>query len=368
MLGGDYCAATLRLNHSQLPTPQTVTFIAPTTSADPLTGVRPAFALDDPLRQSLHDQCHGQLPSHMVPDAILTLDFMPLADLFSGEVDFKVLRRIFSQLSLTNLDLLRRRQGPALSRPLNKIEKKIRDILSEAAGVPADAILKTTTTIELGIDSLIAVSLSFRLKAAGLMVPPHVVLAGPSLEMLAKSCQLEREGAIEGNVTTRTVSDEVRSSIEAHFDGSTIEAVLPCLPLQEGLVALSLNSVSPIYVNHFIMRLNDVDVPRLKDATDATITANAILRTCFFVGAKNVVQVILKDSSLTSPWRTVEAKDGEDALAILRAGLNNVGQEIVRALERRPPLCLSLCSGSDGSKYFCLSMHHSLYDGEDQCL
>ncbi|KAK0434815.1 putative peptide synthetase [Armillaria borealis] len=344
---------TLALDHPEGLQTYVITFISRSMNADPLLGSLPNVCITDTaLARALHSTCRSRLPPHLVPDMIIPLDFIPLANIIN------VLKHVFIRSPLATLG------GPGeqlpVPSPLTALEKEICNVISGITQVPVDAMNADTTTLELGIDSLSAISLSFQMKAAGFFVPPHVILAGPSVSKLAKSSRslIEDRNPVSSWEMETRLEERVRDCLSDHH----IQLVQPCLPLQEGLVAHTLNSAEPIYVNHFILRIGEADRSQLRGAIDETIAANDILRTCFFVDDTNVVQVVL--SRVPNNWTVVEVSDGEDPLVILRRDMRSVELDVVQSIGTRPPIRLALYSSKDGTTFLRLTMHHAIYDGE----
>ncbi len=306
------------------------------------------------MARSLRGLCR-RLPTHLVPDVVLPLDAIPLDNCLLGTVDDRALRRLFGRLSP---DVLRdhNEQG-AHKRPLTAVEEQIRHILSLSTGVSEAVIDGNTSTLELGIDSLTAISLSFRLKAEDFFVPPHVILAGPTLAVLAKSSRPPHKSARRVNAS---VDDTLKQRIYQDFRDRNVQDVRQCLPLQEGLVARTLNSPDAVYVNHFILRIEEADPGRLRDAFTETVMANDILRTCFFAGDTEIVQVVLK--VVPNLWRIRDAGD-EDSLSLLKADMPSIEQDVVKHISQHAPIRLSLYSSHVAPTYVCLTMHHAIYDG-----
>ncbi len=318
---------TLALDHPEGLQTYVITFISRSMNADPLLGSLPNVCITDTaLARALHSTCRSRLPPHLVPDMIIPLDFIPLANVFSSQVDHKRLKHVFIRSPLATLG------GPGeqlpVPSPLTALEKEICNVISGITQVPVDAMNADTTTLELGIDSLSAISLSFQMKAAGFFVPPHVILAGPSVSKLAKSSRslIEDRNPVSSWEMETRLKERVRDCLSDH----DIQLVQPCLPLQEGLVAHTLNSAEPIYVNHFILRIDEADRSQLRNAIDETIAANDILRTCFFVDDNNVVQVVL--SRVPNNWTVVEVSDGEDPLVILRRDMRSIELDVVQSI------------------------------------
>ncbi|KAF9033277.1 acetyl-CoA synthetase-like protein [Hymenopellis radicata] len=346
---------TSNLDHPEGLAKYLVTFIS--RSWDPLCADAPSICSKDlPLARSFRGLCR-RLPTHLVPDVVLPLDAIPLDNCLLGTVDDRALRRLFGRLSP---DVLRDRdeQG-AHKRPLTAVEEQIRHILSLSTGVSEAVIDGNTSTLELGIDSLTAISLSFRLKAEGFFVPPHVILAGPTLAVLAKSSRTPHKSARRVNASS--VDDTLKQRIYQDFGDRNVQDVRCCLPLQEGLVARTLNSPDAVYVNHFILRIEEANPGRLRDAFTQTVMANDILRTCFFAGDTEIVQVVLKDAP--DLWRIRDAGH-EDSLSLLKADMPSIEQDVVQRISQHTPIRLSLYSSHVAPTYVCLTMHHAIYDGE----
>ncbi|KAF9077098.1 hypothetical protein BDP27DRAFT_1414219 [Rhodocollybia butyracea] len=323
----------------------TVSFVSRSSSGDPLNGTEPTVVVTDlAFTRALLDRCKRSLPVHLLPDFIVPLNFLPFSHLLSGTKHEARLKRIFhsSALAIFNPEGRRSRNVCALT----AAGAEIRNILSKATRVPLEAIDADTTTLELGIDSLNAISLSYQFKAAGYFVPPHVILSGPSVTKLSEASRTLVEGS-ETVSSSWEVDDSLRQVVCEQMKVK-ISAILPCLPLQEGLVAHTFNSPDPVYVNHFILQLEEADVTRFSHAFDDTLKANDILRTCFIAGERSIAL-----SSL------------DDPLSTARRDMADVERDVVRHLNRKPPIRIGLySSNSDSSYVVCLTMHHAIYDGK----
>jgi hypothetical protein len=222
-----------------------------------------------------------------------------------------------------------------------------------------EAIDADTTTLDLGIDSLNAISLSYQFKAAGYFVPPHVILSGPSVAKLSEAPRALVEGP-ETISSSWEVDDSLCQVVREQMEVK-ISTILPCLPLQEGLVAHTFNSPNPIYVNHFILQMEQAEAVRFSHAFDETLKANDILRTCFIAGERSIVQVVVSEMP-SDIWRHLSSLD--DPLYTARRDMVHVERDVVRNLSRKPPIRIGLySSNSDSPGVVCLTMHHAIYDG-----
>jgi hypothetical protein len=113
---------------------------------------------------------------------------------------------------------------------------------------------------------------------------------------------------------------------------TSIVTVRPTLPLQEGIIARSINSESgPINVNHAVLKLgSEVDLEKLRRVWKRTVESNEILRTRFCQPDDGFVQVVLSAGVVQEEWRESSAETTDDALAAFRA----IGTTLLR---KSPP-------------------------------
>jgi ferricrocin synthase len=355
--------ATMVTQHPSLKRDLLVSFIAPAGRRGSTITSEPAIQLSESdLCQSLQAACRERLPVYMVPDMVLAIDFLPLAAI-SGKADLKMLRRIFSETPLE--DLLGRKDQA--KRDLTPYETKVRDIIRGLLKDTDAEINHNTTTLELGVDSLAAISLSIRLIATGFDAPVPYLIRGPTIESIAKRSVVgqpsSEESTIQGAVHRhlQEMNANARASLVSYAPESVVH-VLPTLPLQESLIARSLDSSSPLYINHVILQLRPGIKETLIGAVNATVSQNEILRTSFATIGSQIVQVILKDGSYPSPWTRETIVRNVDVLPLAREALGGIAEDISGRLLSIPPLRLSLYTNSTES-IMVLSMHHSIYDG-----
>ncbi|KAI5846822.1 hypothetical protein BZA05DRAFT_405506, partial [Tricharina praecox] len=368
--------ATLILQHPELSRPQLACFVARSADRATFSGHAPQFLVKDYQVFALELQagCRQKLPAYMVPDVVIPINIMPLAPM-SGKADAKLLKALFSGIPLS--DLLRGsgvRQSAA-SRELTQAEMEIRDMIAKIIKIEPDHVFHASNIFELGIDSLSAITLSLKMKNIGYNSSVASVLGHPTIEELAALPRntVARENSAENELLfareqLRVFDEQLRPRISSivGVSAAPIAAVRPTLPLQEGIIARSINSESgPIYVNHVILKLgSEVDLEKLRQAWKETIDSNEILRTCFCQPDDAFVQVVLSAGTLEEEWQESSAETVDDALAAFRRRQNDVATEIISQLHQRPPLRLNLSRTRSDSSLLFISMHHSIYDGE----
>src|SRR5699024_4593405 len=151
-------------------------------------------------------------------------------------------------------------------------------------------------------------------------------------------------------------------------DPSRVASVRPCLPLQEGLVARSINSEGrQLYVNHIALQLAEtVDANQLKAAWQTAAIDNEILRTSFAPLEQEMAQVVFSPESYAIQWEQEEAGNLDEAVAILNMHQDSISENIIANISSVPPVQFRLFKSSVSSQPLLLavSIHHSLYDGE----
>ncbi|CZR55361.1 related to non-ribosomal peptide synthetase [Phialocephala subalpina] len=365
---------SLITKHPDLSRMQLVSFVARSRSG---SGNEEPVVLQtfDTVNDTIRSGCKERLPSYMVPDVVVPLSFLPLAST-SGKADVKLLKKIFSSIPLRTL--LSAQGSPssakaAESRELNEDEKQITELL-KAVLRGTDAYFQPSTNIfEVGVDSLVAISLATLMRKHGYDCTVADVLSTDTISDLAllphASILREQEAA------TKARAQEKLSKIETSFRESLIgikldgkvAAVRPCLPVQEAVVAKSLDKEGGgTYVNHIVLELfKQINISKFKQTWEAAIRDNEILRTCFCQVENNIIQVVLHQEEIAPPW-TETSTDQEDRLMFLKGLQDDIAREMVNKIDEMPPIRLLLLK-SDGSSpppLFCVSMHHALYDAE----
>lgn len=367
--------ASLILQHPGLSRAQLVCFVARSAHHFVFQDKAPTFLAGDyeVFAQELQTECRKKLPAYMVPDVVIPMNIMPHAAM-SGKADAKQLKALFSGIPLSELlhSTASGNNRSVAERELTADEEIIRGLIAAIVSVDAEHIVHVSNIFELGIDSLSAITLSLKMKGLGYNSSVVSVLGNPTIEGLAA---IPRKSSREQNIVDRALLD-ARKSLEgldarlrpqvsaiANVPESSIVVIRPCLPLQEGIIARSINSESgPIYVNHVTLKLDSkIDADKLRRAWKEAVGANDILRTLFCQPEDAFVQVVLAPDSLNY-WNETSITSTEEALANFRP--NEVASEIISNIHQRPPIRLHLARSDSSTSLLFISMHHSIYDGQ----
>ncbi|KAK7561800.1 BcNRPS3, nonribosomal peptide synthetase [Phyllosticta citricarpa] len=364
-------AAALVLKHKDLNRQQLVAFVAcKSDKKDKKTEC--VFVEDqyDEINATLRPQCQKILPVFMVPDIIVPVSTIPLTAT-SAKADVKLLSALFSAIPISRLmsgaNKTNANASAASNRPLNEEEQIISDVLKEVIQDEGKEIRPDTSIFELGIDSLSAISLFMKLRDVGYVCSVANVLTHPLIEQLA---QLPRNDKTCGGVSAAEqvqkdlakIDAELRSSADLPVPSEQVAAVRPCLPLQEIMVARSVDTgddEKSYYVNHVLLKTAaGVDMSRFCQAWEAAVAENEILRTTFWFAGDNFKQVVLHPEAAKVQWDSVNAD-------VIKQKYPQISQDIVQNIATKPPVRFTFAVSEGGQRTaLLLSIHHSLYDGE----
>ena len=368
--------ATMVARHPKLSKSQLVSFFVP--------NPRSNKALDSPeILCSAYDykiagkilaDCQKVLPAYMVPDLVIPLTTLPLAP-SSGKVDSKRLKVLFTAIPIADI-MYNTSQQPNQPEPsrreLNEAERCVRSAVISALTVDTAEVTTNTNLFRLGLDSLSAISLAVKMQKLGYDCTVSNILSNPLVEQLAflpRKVQNTRASADRLTQTRSRLADlETRfRAIHSHGLGDlSIQAIKPCLPLQETLVATSLNNQSgALYVNHVALRLRaEIDHVHLYRAWTMVVADHEILRTCFQEFENKILQLILVyDEFLSASWKETAASDPESALQLQQS---KSATEIISEIASKAPVRLTLIRPTSGDRnpILLVSIHHALYDRE----
>ncbi|KAK0664701.1 Nonribosomal peptide synthetase 2 [Lasiodiplodia hormozganensis] len=372
--------ATLLLKHKELSRPQLVAFLANEKDIKVAKEKKEACRFLDEqfesVNASIRPNCQKILPGHMVPDLFIPVNIIPLTPT-SAKADTKLLNALFSSIRIAKLMAGSHKPSgtPAASdRPLTAEEETIAGILKVIIADESREIRPDTSIFELGIDSLSAISLFMKLKDIGYECSVANVLTHPTIEQLATLPHKDKQQT--GSASREQIQQQL-AQIEADYrndpappvPSNLVQAVRPCLPLQEIMVARSADSgddSTSFYVNQVMLQIaGGVDIEKFCRSWEATVAENEILRTCFWFSGDNFRQVVLHPEAGKIQWGSVRAEDDTPAQTVLSQLYPRIRQDIIQNLATKPPIRFNFAVSRGGQRTALLiSIHHALYDGE----
>ncbi|GAB1824331.1 non-ribosomal peptide synthetase [Herbidospora sp. RD11066] len=259
------------------------------------------------------------LPEYMVPAAVVFLDALPLTT--SGKLD----RNALPEPSFTAGDAL-----PATPR-----EELLAGVFADVLGL--ERVGAEDDFFALGGDSIVAMRLVSRARAAGLALTPRDVFRFRSVRGLAGTASSVESD--ERAVTFFTPEER------AEFG----PAILPVTPLQAGLLFHASYDDEDVYTVQVVYEIEgEVDAARLRMAGQALLDRHENLRAGFgHLASGRPVAVIPERVDL--PWREIAPEDLDAELVVERSRFP-VGE---------PPLLRLMLAGNR----LVLSHQHVLLDG-----
>ncbi|TDC69399.1 amino acid adenylation domain-containing protein, partial [Actinomadura sp. GC306] len=333
---------------------------APSVYANTPSGFRDVGALVHALRAHLRDR----LPAYMVPAAFVPLAELPV--LPSGKID-----RAALPAPDYAAQAAARRPAPAertrlSDRALRERAEMLCGVYAEVLGVPD--VGPDDDFIELGGDSILAIQVLIRARAAGLVLSAGDVFRNRTAAALAAAASTGEEpasGAADaagplvrlGEADTRRLGELL---------GDTGE-VLPLTPLQEGFLFHTLvdePSGNVYVVQHVIDLRGPLDAAALRRAMQAVLDRHAPLRAGFVrLDDGRIVQAV-PGGRVTVPWREVDLSElGETERAARAEAV--AAEENARGfdLERPPLLRCTLVRHDRDHHALVLMFHHIVADG-----
>ncbi|KAL9136511.1 MAG: hypothetical protein Q9175_002274, partial [Cornicularia normoerica] len=369
--------ATMVAQHPKLSRSRLISFVVPIPHSfkAPCFPETLASTYDYTTASKIQAGCRKVLPAYMVPDVVITLTNLPLAP-SSGKADMKRLKILFADIPIADMIYHTSSEEPkqlGLSRrELSEAEINVRSAIMSTLAVDATEILTNTNIFRLGLDSLSAISLAIKLQKLGYDCTVSSVLGNPFLEQLTLLPQKDQNKGASADRLTQTRSKlanleyRFRANHSHGLGNSSIQAVKPCMSLQETLVATSLDDKSGVlYVNHVVLRLStEIDRARLYRAWARVVADQEILRTCFQEFENGIVQIILEyDESLSVSWEETATSNPEMASKLQQS---RFATEIISDIASKAPIRLTLFRppSDDKNSMLLISIHHALYDGE----
>ena len=292
--------ATVVLKHPKQQKEQLVSFVVTGTPSNCEANI----ALDKTGELSRARQaCEERLPPYMVPSHFVALTIMPLST--NNKADVRKLKKMYEDLTVNDLQRLSS-SSQVKDEKLSKQEEKIYRVLKEVLEIDAE-FGKDTSFFELGMDSISVIGVSRALKEAGILkAAVSAIMTSPTVRRLAKALSNDSTSSDRGSIVAAQQSITAvqhryrRIVAETLFtDARNIEALAPCTPLQQGMIARSLDSEHGLYFNTFYFRLaNNIDTHKLEDAWQSVLNTTQILRTVFINTEDGYVQAALRKTQL----------------------------------------------------------------------
>ena len=280
---------TILAKHPAIGVEQLVSFVAwdPAVPVATRKGGKPSLAAPpEGLLQKLRSASERELASYMRPSHIVPLTFIPLSS--NGKADAKVLTAFFLELDMAALTGLMAGAGAKSAgassearREPTESERKVLAVLEPYVRIPVERLGPDTNLFECGMDSLAVARFAADLRRAfEVKVAPPQIMQAPLVSAIAALGDAGQPASVakERASAVKQFAERVKDEVEGAYDVGIIEALLPPLPVQEGVLFRSANAPT-MYVQHVLLRLKpEVSVEKLRGAWRELLAHHEMLR------------------------------------------------------------------------------------------
>ncbi|KAI0123655.1 hypothetical protein BJ170DRAFT_586415 [Xylariales sp. AK1849] len=300
------------------------------------------------------------VPSYAVPSIYIPLREVPHN--LSGKMDRERLKSTVSRYSVKELKAYSNAEHIALpvDAPPTEDELRFQGLWATVFGTSPSNIQPTSDFFSLGGESVLAMKLVSRARAAGLDLTLETVFKQPLLCDMARITE-HLEAPVRELVPIPPFSllnvygdvGEIHQQASRQCSTTTeqIEDIYPCTPTQSGLLALSLKDPGAYVMQQVYELPSSVDIYRFMAAWDAVAARTEVLRTKFFNYRADFLQAVV-----TEPleWQVVNG-DLARLLALEKKRSISFGGPMMwfTVLRQRAP---------QPKVYFVWTVHHSLVD------
>ncbi|KAK8091788.1 nonribosomal peptide synthase Pes1 [Apiospora hydei] len=321
--------------------------------------------MDDELRdrfQDLDSAMRATLPRYMVPSLWVPISKMPIMAA-SGKTDRKSLKLLFDGLDAEQVMMYSLEAAESLVAPreaATDIEKTILDLVARTLAKDPAVVHVNDSFFRLGGDSITAIQLVAAARSSGITLSTEDIFRHKTIAAIAANVQqdihprsgLHQKAVVPFSLVPKAQLDSYLEAIsEEHgLDRQSIADLLPCTPLQEGMLFLTIKDPEA-YVLREVYRLpSKIDIARFKAAWEQVIQDVELLRTRIVsLGQNGCFQVVMTQQI---EWHT--STKVQDYIDCDKQHHFKFGTPLARfaIIETQYTGC-----------YFIWSIHHSLYDG-----
>ncbi|KAM0236533.1 hypothetical protein ACHAPO_005165 [Fusarium lateritium] len=248
----------------------------------------------------------------------------------------------------------------------SEVELEVRQVLVKLSGVNDQKIKRRTTIFQLGLDSINAVQVASILRQRGFLISASDVIECPSCSKIAAKL-LENRSRTESEDLRRydidLFSHQVYSEVVGQLpQAATIEAVLPCTPLQSAMLASFIQSGGEDYLNAMEYVVTDeIPLESLEKAWQSLHERHPMLRTGFVPVQHpdaSFAMVRYAPGSMKTPLSITEPESDEVSDLLHLKGKKS---ESVLAALYHPPWTVVLVQ-TPQQTLMKFVVHHALYD------
>jgi amino acid adenylation domain-containing protein len=313
------------------------------------------------IQQSLQEKLVASLATVAVPTLWIPIRILPRTS--SDSLDRNALRKLLTEELIS---IVEKKRTKTVCKPKTLTETILYEQWKKLLSLADDAALSIDDNFfQLGGDSLMAMKLS-----AGLGSKLHIsvldIFENPTIRSLGRrldslSSKKLEQVEVEEDFSLLKISKEeveetkVLAAKQCGVSPDDIIDIYPCSPLQEGLTVESMKDARLNVGKYVFILPPKTDISRLRNAWEAVIDGNEILRTRIVPSDKGFIQVVLRHEELE--LNTFEKADNENALEEF---VQN--DELHKISPPKNMMKLTLLTVK-GTTYLVWTIHHAIYDG-----
>ncbi|KAK6428050.1 NRPS protein, partial [Oleoguttula sp. CCFEE 5521] len=249
--------------------------------------------------------------------------------------------------------------------------RQLRHEIASLAQVDDDGVDEHSSIFALVLDSTDAGKRVFSLRKLGVSIAVSEVLRAQTVPRILQYLQQHPRTAQVPSSPSKLKSlgaallDD--SQLQEDISRHDIERILPCTPLQEGLVAEMLRSDLREYYNHDVLHLfPDIDVQRLLAAWQTVCDQSPILRTAFVAVESPDIDVAFAQL-VQKPGKADVGQVTLSDISDVVVTLDEIRRDVQATSTFRAPTRLHVVT-TRSDKYLVLSLAHAQYDGHSLAL
>uniref|UniRef100_A0A0B7KMI0 Carrier domain-containing protein n=1 Tax=Bionectria ochroleuca TaxID=29856 RepID=A0A0B7KMI0_BIOOC len=263
------------------------------------TWVKTVISMTADIEKRLADR----VPYYMVPTAYVPLQSIPITG--TGKINRKRLRELGMELTPQQLSSLT--SSSTRLRPVETdLQRRLQVIWATVLAVDSSTIGLESNFMRIGGDSISAMQLVGAGRDQGLSFSVADLFRHPRLEEFATIVQTDgaettgKDAIPAFSLLNYPMTEPLKTEVASlcSINAVDIEDVLPCTPLQQGLMALTEKRAGD-YVATIVRRIPDnIDHKRLYTAWKQVVAATPILRTRLIdLPGHGIVQVVMADNA-----------------------------------------------------------------------
>lgn len=323
----------------------------------PEDGLLPVTTTLRDVFKNLEASLARALPKHMVPALFIPLARLPLSS--SGKLDRKQLHAVAKSMTENQAKLFRL-AGASGREPSTEAEITLARLWESVLNLQSGSIGMDAQFFRMGGDSIAAIRLVTAARSKNITLTVADIFKNATLsEMCENASHLDTADPNSNGsdpqpfqlLSDAVPTDQILSNIAqlCNVQPNDIEDVYPCTSLQEGLIVLS-DTQPGAYVAQNKYRLSLIDVEKFKEAWEAVVAAEKILRTrIIYTDTLGFLQVVVKEPVHWTDYKNFG--DISDTVK-MRPASNGAGLTDY-----------AIVQGDEDASYFVWTVHHALYDG-----